>query len=62
MMIKTVWVHPSNGEHPEINNDEKLLALKFIDESSFEAIAEKALRMRALNFFDEPYDPPEFLS
>ena len=62
MIIKTVWIHPPNDKHPEILNNEKLLALKFIDESSIEAISEKASRMRILNFFDEPYDPPELLT
>lgn len=61
-MIKTIWIYPTGEEHPEVTTTEKLLALKFIDDSSIEAISEKASRMRILNFFDEPYDPPEFLS
>lgn len=62
MMIKTIWINPPKEEHPEVTNSEKLLVVKFINESSIEAISEKASRMRCLNFFDEPYDPPEFLS
>jgi len=64
MIFATSWISFEQGNHPElsgINTGEPLLSLKFIDESSVEAITHKAIRMRSLEMFQEPYDPPEYL-
>lgn len=65
MILKTTWITAPNTSHPELNNhqtDEKLLALSFIQESSIDALQQKALKMRSLEIFQEPYDPPEYLN
>lgn len=62
MILKQTWVIPETYDHPELDctsTNQKLLNLEFIDESSIEALTEKANRMRSLQFFNEPYDPPE---
>jgi len=64
MIVATSWKSFDSSNHPElsdINTDEPLLSLKFIDESSVEAITQKAIRMRSMEMFQEPYDPPEYL-
>jgi hypothetical protein len=64
MILKTTWITVELDSHPELNgytNDQRLLALRFLDEKSIEAIQEKALRMRSRSMFDEPYEPPEYL-
>lgn len=64
MILKTSWISFEPTNHPELighNFNDKLLTLNFIDESSIEAIQEKANRMRTLAMFEEPYDPPEYL-
>jgi hypothetical protein len=62
MILKQTWVIPEHYDHPELDcapTNQKLLYLEFIDESSIEALSQKASNMRALQFFNEPYDPPE---
>lgn len=62
MFIKQTWIIPNTNDHPEligIATNQKLLHLEFIDDSSIEALSERARKMRALQFFNEPYDPPE---
>jgi hypothetical protein len=62
MIVKQTWIKPNTNDHPEldcITDYQNLLHLKFIDDSSIEALSERAERMRALQFFNEPYDPPE---
>lgn len=64
MIFKTSWISPESTNHPELigySPNDKLLTINFIDESSVEAIQEKANRMRSLAMFEEPYDPPEYL-
>lgn len=65
MILKTTWIPVSTRSHPELNNlqmNEKLLALSFIQDSSIDALQQKALKMRSLEIFQEPYDPPEYLN
>jgi hypothetical protein len=62
MIVRQTWEIPKTNDHPELDctsTDQKLLHIEFIDENSMKAIAEKANRMRSLQFFNEPYDPPE---
>jgi hypothetical protein len=62
MILKQTWITPKYYDHPELDHsstNQKLLCIEFIDESSIKAISEKAARMRALEFFNEPYEPPE---
>jgi hypothetical protein len=64
MIIKSIWVEPLITDHPELNDHHhncRLLAIKFLEENSLEALKEKAERLRSLEFFNEPYDPPEYL-
>jgi hypothetical protein len=64
MFFKTTWISLEPTNHPELighSPNDKLLTINFIDESSVEAIQEKANRMRSLAMFEEPYDPPEYL-
>lgn len=64
MIFATSWKSFDSSNHPElsgINTGEPLLSLKFIDESSVEAITQKAIKMRSMEMFQEPYDPPEYL-
>lgn len=63
-MHQTFWVPFKGGTHPETKNlvqGEMLYCLKFIEDSSLEALTQKALKMRSLEMFEEPYDPPEYL-
>jgi hypothetical protein len=62
MIVKQTWISPVSNDHPELDcnaANQKLLHIEFIDESSIEGLSEKATRMRALQFFNEPYDPPD---
>ena len=64
MIFATSWISFEQSDHPELNKiqrGEMLYSLKFIDEKSIEAITQKAIRMRSLEMFQEPYDPPEYL-
>jgi hypothetical protein len=64
MILSTKWIPFKGGNHPELNMvqlGEMLYALKFIDEKSSEAIMQRAIKMRSLEIFQEPYDPPEYM-
>jgi hypothetical protein len=64
MILTTKWIPFNGGNHPEMNKvqrGELLYALKFIDEKSMESITQRAIKMRSIEMFQEPYDPPEYL-
>jgi hypothetical protein len=64
MILSTKWIPFEASNHPELNmvpRGEMLYSLKFIDEKSLEAIMQRAIKMRSLEIFQEPYDPPEYL-
>jgi hypothetical protein len=64
MILSTKWIPFKGGNHPEMNkvqSGELLYALEFIDEKSMESITQRAIKMRSIEMFQEPYDPPEYL-
>lgn len=64
MIISSSWIPFEFGNHPELNKiqqGEMLYVLKFIEETSLDAIIQRAIKMRSLEMFEEPYDPPEYL-
>lgn len=63
-MLITSWKPFETSDHPEtknLNRGDLLYCLKFVEDASLEALTQKALKMRSLEMFDEPYDPPEYL-
>jgi hypothetical protein len=65
MIIKTSWIPFEVSTHPELNelkNSEKLLSVTFIEDSSLDSLTQRVLKMRSREMFEEPYDPPEYLS
>ena len=64
MILLTKWVPFKRSNHPELNTTqegEPLLAIRFVEESSIDAITQRAIKMRSREMFQEPYDPPEYL-
>jgi hypothetical protein len=64
MILLTKWVSFKSSNHPELNTTkegESLLAIRFVEDSSIDAITQKAIKMRSQEMFQEPYDPPEYL-
>ena len=64
MIIRTRWIPFEASSHPElidVKNGERLMSISFIDETSLESLAQRAMKMRSREMFEEPYDPPEYL-
>jgi hypothetical protein len=64
MILSTKWVPFKSSNHPELNTTqegEPLFAIRFIEDSSIDAITQRALKLRSQEMFHEPYDPPEYL-
>jgi hypothetical protein len=64
MILLTKWILFKSSNHPELNTiqeGEPLLAIRFVEDSSIDAITQKAIKMRSQEMFQEPYDPPEYL-
>jgi|688.fasta_scaffold650058_4 hypothetical protein len=65
MIIRTRWIPFEASKHPELNGvkkNERLLSVTFIEDSTMQALTQRALKMRSREMFEEPYDPPEYLA
>ena len=45
-----------------LKKNERLLSVTFIEDSTMQALTQRALKMRSREMFEEPYDPPEYLA
>jgi hypothetical protein len=64
MIFSSSWIPFKSSSHPELNTiqeGELLLAIRFVEDSSIDAITQRAIKMRSREMFQEPYDPPEYL-